>query len=123
MSSMTELKDKAFPFEAVERAFPLHFLPRDGDFNHKLDSYTPTLESFAECCGVSIQAVYKWRREGYINGWTADRIAVANNMHPSTLWPSEWAAFLEADVKEPDAELVREQTRIRTANWRARQAI
>lgn len=38
--------------------------------------------------GTGRSTIYKWRREG-VTVDTADRIAIALGLHPSTLWP-DW---------------------------------
>lgn len=81
-----------FPFSAVMRAVPQHFIKHDTE--GRTPSNIPTVQSFAECVGYSRSTVERWIAGQPLDWIAADRVAIANNMHPSQIWPEEWATML-----------------------------
>lgn len=111
-----------FPFANVELMFPDHFDTRDDNHVRSQESmdYDRSPASFAACIGVTPAGLLRMRQRGWVSASWADKIAVANGMHPSSIWPAEWREHLD-NVLEAE-ELERENTRRRTAEWRAREA-
>lgn len=109
-----------FPWAPVEQAFPEHFEPKGDEFNQNKSMedrlYERSRDSFAACVGVELRTVSKWQSRGYVNVWWADRIAVNNGLHPSSIWPEEWLDHMNEVLKTEEKE--REQTRLRTIKYR-----
>ena len=121
-------KDIQFPFINIERVFPEHFDTLPGqtvrDRGVEQSSYDRSPASFAECVSLvhplTLRGLLKMRDRGWVTPTWADRIAVANRLHPTAIWPEEWLHYLELSLAEHEAEV--EATRQRTIAWRQREA-
>lgn len=86
-----------FPFEALKAQFPEYFQDDaaiDKPGREQL-SELPCRARFADRLGVTRHVLGSWEDKGSLQAASADRAAVALGMHPMSIWPEEWWAYLE----------------------------
>lgn len=70
---------------------PLEAVMRSAWAGPESGNHPPTFSPRAAALrlDVNVLTIHRWRREG-IPWWTADRLAVRLNTHPSLIWPDYW---------------------------------
>lgn len=49
-----------------------------------------SMSALSQLCGLHRETLYRWRRTGGVDEFTADALAVAAGLHPTEVWPA-WA--------------------------------
>lgn len=81
------------PLLAAARAAGGRFVVTLGTPSSRDDAFS--LSWFARCIGVQPRQVYRWRTEGGVPIYNADKAACRLGLHPALVWP-EWFALVAA---------------------------
>ncbi len=59
-------------------------------FQTEDDTHAFGLRRVAEVCDVTISTVERWRRQGLVPIYDADKVACHLGRHPAEIWRREW---------------------------------